>query len=905
MIIDKINKRKCRMVLFELEEALGQYVYKHNTDEVLADLNNESQNNTPIVDAVEKAYLDEIFQFSLEAAKGTTDLPHLKKLYNSFKLFNLYEVRNALAHPTRPFDDHYWFKVACLVSQPCVQILGLESVSSALISAEKGQLNDPPEDWLKKYTSTIPNNLPEYFDHAVTGLVGRNTEYSKLIKNLKSDRIPVNAIVAPGGIGKTALALEILSEVVSDPSHSVWCDGVFYSSMKTEKLTDEGVVQLQSAQTLDELKNELAESINESYDLDDLSFEEIIETLKNKKIILFLDNLETLLRDDLESFDELNEALPRNWQVLITSRITVPYKVLNLSELSDSASVELAKRYLTSRGEMLEINFPQLKLICNECFCNPLAIKLTLDLIAKGKEIPSSISIAKRDITEFSFSNLIEQLNQDEMKILECIFIEYNSTRQSIFALLETNYDDIASSISYLSKTSLIERNFTSDRETYSLPASIRELFLRSPKDLEQRAQINERYQKSKLTEKTIDNQQSKENIKPYYINHIPSSTSKDLKVLATDLFKKLKAKMLFVDVILGKSHISLHEATNIYRKLQNIKSAYEHDSLYHRCLALVYAVLKDGKAAKASLKKALSINCKDYSSSLLLGRLMMQDLEYSEAHLVYEELISCLDPQTELDEQYTRVCYSGLYLSLLYDGEYDIILKETKSWQDLKSGRSVVALLRASAHKRLAENEKNIGKFIDRIKSAMGIISQVFKDDGYGRSACFNSIKLIDEFTSRCGRLSTFSGFEKDLNKILDFCESNIPKIMNSVNADQVKELNGYTKKLIEFNYEGNPFKNRSWLQFISNEDRGLINHEEVEELGLLPCIVERIIKPKGILFSHDSDNKRYFSGVNSYQGTDKDNWYELEAGDKIAISVDFSSKGDLPTSRELYILK
>ncbi|EJL6831227.1 ATP-binding protein, partial [Vibrio cholerae] len=185
-----------------------------------------------------------------------------------------------------------------------------------------------------------------------------------------------------------------------------------------------------------------------------------------------------------------------------------------LNELAEGASIELAKRYIHSRG-MVTINHIDLQNICKQCFYNPLAIRLTLDLIGKGGEVPDSISIAQRDISEFSFSNLVECLSESELRVLECIFIEHKSTRQSIHSLLNSNFDEIASSISHLSKTSLIERNISGDKEDYTLTSSVRELLLRSPKDLSLRSEIHERHTNIVGMEKVIDLNQKETNSKP------------------------------------------------------------------------------------------------------------------------------------------------------------------------------------------------------------------------------------------------------------------------------------------------------------------------------------------------------------------------------------------------------
>lgn len=88
----------------------------------------------------------------------------------------MYHVRNVISHPNRKFIDSFWYKTAAIASDPLIDILGMTSVRKALISAERNELLDPPDEWLNKTLWEIPNNLPVVFEHAITGLVGRKQE---------------------------------------------------------------------------------------------------------------------------------------------------------------------------------------------------------------------------------------------------------------------------------------------------------------------------------------------------------------------------------------------------------------------------------------------------------------------------------------------------------------------------------------------------------------------------------------------------------------------------------------------------------------------------------------------------------------------------------------------------------
>ena len=199
--LTKINKRKTSMLLYQIEESLVNFILEQTPQEEIFPQKtvsnivkrctdkNISVDKTNIESLLEATYFDEIFSFALEVTKNTSTHQYIQELMSLFKLYNIFYIRNVVAHPSKPFLNEYWYKVAAIASSTLVEIIGLNDIKASLISAESGQITDPPDDWLIEITqSIIPNNLPNNFEHSITGLVGRSTEEKDLLKQLENLR---------------------------------------------------------------------------------------------------------------------------------------------------------------------------------------------------------------------------------------------------------------------------------------------------------------------------------------------------------------------------------------------------------------------------------------------------------------------------------------------------------------------------------------------------------------------------------------------------------------------------------------------------------------------------------------------------------------------------------------------
>lgn len=890
------------MLLHEIEEALGKFVLNNGDINSLNldSLENIHQrevdkgrvfNRNSIKDVVEATYLDELFGFALDIAQDSSIIDSINYLYSLFHHLDIYEIRNAISHPNRPFWDCYWYRVAAIASDPVNEILGLNEVKTALESAEAGIITDPPEDWITKVIWQIPNNLPEQFDHGVTGLIGRSKELQELKKYISNPRINTIALVAPGGSGKTALALDLLNTIVSTPSFSKSLDAVVFITMKTEKLTSDGVVSLDSIETIEELKNNILQSVNQIYDESFLSFEEVKDKMESQKILLCIDNLETLLRENQDSFEELNYQLPPAWQVLVTSRIAVSNAtILSLEMLKEKSAIHLARTYLSKRGgQPLDEN--EYSKLTNSCFFNPLAIRLTIDLVVAGHDIPRSLNVANKEIAEFSYNNLIDALSKNAVQIMETIFVEDASTRFSLCELLGKSIDEVSAAVGELSKTSLISRSSSEEEESYRLSDSVRDLLLVSPRNIEVRSKIQALIHKRRNLSNEIDIRQNEKELPEWHSDYIPNDTNPNLKILITE-----------VNNGIAKSRKNTDVAVGLFRKLKDSKFIYDKNSLYHRAFARVLEVLKDFNSAEEQYKLAIKYEEKSPSSYYLLARMYLSVNKFDMAKELYEQLISMgwtAEDSSIVD--FGKSIYSGYFLSMLYSGQYELVFDKTKKWKESGPYRSTLGTYRASAWKRKMENlvDSDPAGTVDALVRAARILSDVFRNEGYSRTANKQAIKIFNEIEFCYSRLQYCLNFLDEGEELFGFVYEHIFEIGQLYsNKSTIEEL---IKRFAVLELKNNPFKNQSSNS--NNYDYG--DEKEFDSNGLVEVKVSHRPKDKvSFLFSKDSSNQDYFLHFENFKSGNWRDWCQLSIGQRLRIvPSEKVENGKAINAKEIYL--
>lgn len=382
------------------------------------------ENDFELIDYTDILDLSKLLHRMAKAAPKTTST--IKAV--SAGLERVVPVRNRVCH-TRPLEPEDLPSCVDLSDQLAVvdgvEFTELKRTRTLLEKEPSYVLGLPiPAFWAADKASIHHNlPLPEFDD---TGFLGRRKDRQELHKLLRS-HYPVVTVVGEGGVGKTALALRCLYDLLDDDEPPY--DAIVWSSLKMTALTESGVVQLSNdvATTLN-LLGSVADSLgtpsSEDLNVEEL-FDEIGQYLTEFRVLVAIDNLETLASASLRN---LLLRIPQNSKLLITSRVGIgEFETRYLLEsLDTTTSVELMRRFAHILGVTTIYKAPDSALhrYAKSLFKNPLLLKWFTSGIARGLDPKSLLdrgSTSFQEALKFCFANVFDKLNKSERNFVDTL----------------------------------------------------------------------------------------------------------------------------------------------------------------------------------------------------------------------------------------------------------------------------------------------------------------------------------------------------------------------------------------------------------------------------------------------------------------------------------------------------
>ncbi|MCO5186252.1 MAG: ATP-binding protein, partial [Anaerolineae bacterium] len=288
----------------------------------------------------------------------------------------------------------------------------IESVS------ENPKLLSPSDDVSSSSTNFTLHNLPQ---PDYVKFVGRESQLLLIRELLKPDnRVWTVVIDGIGGIGKTALALEIahqyLNRKFAFPEQERF-EAIVWTSAKNKMLTADGISpRYQSTQTLQDIYRAISITL-EADDIvtKDLKTQHLLirRLLARRRTLLIIDNLETLEDESVLSF---LRDLPAPSKCLVTSRqrIDIAYAIRLVGMTEDDAEIYIRDQ-ATQRNVKLSDN--QINLLYRRTGGIPLAISWSIAQIHFGYEVDSvlfKLGNATGDIAQYCFSSSLNAIRRTE-----------------------------------------------------------------------------------------------------------------------------------------------------------------------------------------------------------------------------------------------------------------------------------------------------------------------------------------------------------------------------------------------------------------------------------------------------------------------------------------------------------
>jgi LuxR family glucitol operon transcriptional activator len=510
---------------------------------------------------------------------------------------------------------------------------------------------------------TESHNLPAP-DFDETGYIGRVDVIKQLIKSCLGP-YPVITIVGEGGIGKTALALKVAYDILDLPDRPF--DAVVWTSTKTRQLTASHIVEVDDAihdslgmirSVSDQLSGQ-----NEASPMD-----EVLSYLREFRILLILDNLETVIDQRIRDF---MENLTSGSKVLITSRIGLgafefPVK---LGPLDNQEAVLLLRILSQVRGvtELTQYTNRKLGVYCRKMHNNPGFIKWFVSAVQSGQR-PEAI-LDKPDIfLEFCMSNVYHYLSGDSKNVLKSMQAVPGRHSQAELAFLSEalGVADLQRSLQELLTTNMVYMTSIATGSSFETKYEISELArtyieMRYPLAEEEFKSLNKKRRQLVSAAESIAAEQKN----PFSFNSIRRRSKSDVIVAKylLDVLKLVKEKKLDeadekIEEArrLAPEYFEVHRVEAIVRVSQGnyaaARTAYEaaieleleSAPLHYWYAGFLMRYLDDVEGALMELKKAEEINQAAYQIKLEMARAFLYLKKFLETREYLDDLLNRSD---------------------------------------------------------------------------------------------------------------------------------------------------------------------------------------------------------------------------------------------------------------------
>lgn len=307
------------------------------------------------------------------------------------------------------------------------------------------------------------HNLPSP-DYDDTGFIPRDSLQTDLRKKILG-RHPVITVLGDGGDGKTSITLQCLHDLASSNDHPF--EGIVWVSAKSNRLGLREIERIEGA-ILDSM--DVFRSVSSVFGDDGLDPKERVQQLlEDNKILLVIDNLETILDESIKKFAE---SIPGESKLIFTSRVPLGSDLtVKVGPFSPGESLKLLRALAVSYNisSLQSLSNEKLTAYANRLFNKPLLLKWFALGVSSGAS-PDKIVANPGQALSFCLENVIGALSQNARRLAGILAAVPGAVSVAIITyVVEVSATETEASIAELLRFGLLEQSDDRVDQTYRL----------------------------------------------------------------------------------------------------------------------------------------------------------------------------------------------------------------------------------------------------------------------------------------------------------------------------------------------------------------------------------------------------------------------------------------------------
>jgi len=363
---------------------------------------------------------------------------------------------------------------------------------------------------LKSFVDRL-NNLPAQ----VTHFVGRESEIEALSELLLDPNLPLVSIIAPGGMGKTRLALELGERMLDQ-----FQNGVFF-------------VELAPISNSENIIPAVAEAVGYQFQQGGRSpKQQVLDYLEKKHMLLILDNFEHLM-DGAELVTEILNSASK-LKILVTSRQRLYQPGETLFTLPGLGLPDLDKSGDASQFAAIELFQQTARRARTDFVITPANLQDVVQICRLVQGMPLGILLAASWITVLSETEIATEI-QGSLDILEAEGSELPERQRSVRAVFDYAWSMMNETEQVVFvKLALFRGGFTREAAQKVTGTRLRQLQSLLNKALLSRDAEQERYTIHELLRQYAEEKlhqsgqyrQTRQDHTHYYLNYLATQTA-------------------------------------------------------------------------------------------------------------------------------------------------------------------------------------------------------------------------------------------------------------------------------------------------------------------------------------------------------------------------------------------